>query len=349
MEVASTCATTTGLRVSRSCEARSTRARPAVADRSTGAVAAVLFLSTLPDYVDPEFWRSGLTGLIPDLDLRIYPEIGDPAAIELAIVDHPPPGVLAGFPKLRCVAYLGFGAGDLLADPQFPRHLPLVRLTDPSLIRQMTEYCLLMVLRQHRLLDDYERQQRERRWQPIRPPETPSTMVAIMGLGRIGRHAAEAFRTLGFRVAGWSRTAKQVPGVACFHGPGGLPSLLAEADYVICILPSTPATRHLVDARVLRLMKPGSVFINIGRGEIVRETDLIEALDAGRLKAAILDVAETEPLPEDSPLWTHPRVTITPHVANFYVDRALPEIAETCRRVLNGEPLEALVDPMLGY
>jgi glyoxylate/hydroxypyruvate reductase A len=171
-----------------------------------------------------------------------------------------------------------------------------------------------------------------------------------MGLGELGGDAARHLAILGFDTAGWSRSPRQVDGVTCFHGADGLAAFLARTEILICLLPLTDATRGIVNADLLAGLPEGATFINAGRGGHVVEADLLAALDSGQISEATLDVFQTEPLPEDSPLWAHPQVTVTPHIAAFSDPRALvDQVAENIRRDLAGEPLINTVDPERGY
>jgi glyoxylate/hydroxypyruvate reductase A len=173
--------------------------------------------------------------------------------------------------------------------------------------------------------------------------------VGILGLGQIGSHTARAFAALGFQVLGWSRSPKFVEGVDCRHGPDALAPLLGVCDYAISMLPSTPATRDLFDAGMLAALKPGAWLINVGRGDLIVEADLLAALDGGRLAGAVLDVFREEPLPPDHPFWRHPRITITPHVSGWRLTGGLEQVAENYRRLQAGDPILHEVDRDAGY
>jgi glyoxylate/hydroxypyruvate reductase A len=300
-------------------------------------------------YYDPEVWRRELARLVPGLTLRIWPDVGDPAAIEMAIADSAPPGLFAALPNLRCVLYPGYGPNELVFGGGIPDHVTIARLNDPAIARQMTEYVVLYVLHHHRAVRDYEANQRAARWALVETRATSATTVGLMGLGRLGSAFAEGLRPFGFRLAAWTREAREAGGIATFHGREGLAPFLAEADYVVSALPSTPATRDLIDARTLALFKPGAVFMNLGRGDLVVNVDLIAALDDDRLAGAVLDVHRPSPLPADSPLWRHPKVIVTPHASGAEMGDMLPEVAEICRLVAEDKPPPRVVDRTRGY
>ncbi len=165
----------------------------------------------------------------------------------------------------------------------------------------------------------------------------------------VGATVAATFAGLGFRVLGWSRSAKDLPGVECHHGEDSLDGVLGEADFVASVLPSTPLTAGLFDGDRIGRIKGGGVLLNAGRGDLIVIRDLIDALDAGHLAGAVLDVFPTEPLPMDDPLWTHPGVTVTPHVSGWHLDEGLDDVAENYRRLAAGEDLLHAVDRGAGY
>ena len=309
-------------------------------------MAALLFYS--PDK-DPVAWRRALLRLQPDLDFRAWPQVGDPAEIEAALVWRAPPGLLRALPNLRLILALGAGVDDLLADATLPE-LPLCRLVDPSLAGNMAEFVLTLVLKYHRRLDVFAREQRRARWSFSLGPPPSATAVGIMGLGELGRAAAGVLAAHGFAVRGWSRTRKDVAGVRCFAGPGELGEFLGGTDILVCLLPLTADTEGILDAANLAGLPEGARLINLARGRHLVEQDLIDALDRGRLAHASLDVFAAEPLPPDHPFWRHPLIDVTPHVASF----ALPESAaagvlDNLHRLRAGLPLRNLVDRARGY
>ena len=243
------------------------------------------------------------------------------------------------------IRYLLFDVDDTL----YPRSSPIWPLLLSRIIGYMVEYVLLHILSRRRSHFAYRQQQADRRWQPRIPPFAHEVRIGIMGLGSIGVRTAEVLAGLGFQVSGWSRTPHEIPGVVCRHGPDGLAGFLAPCDYVVCILPETSETRNLIDTRCFAMMKRGAYFINVGRGPLVVEADLIAALDSGRLGGAVLDVFQTEPLPAGSPLWSHPKILVTPHEAGGTPEGSLAHIIENYRRLLKGQPLINVADPARGY
>ena len=308
---------------------------------------AVLFLARIDD---PAVWVEGFRAALPGEDIRAFPEIGDPAAIDCALVGNPPPGELAKLPGLRLICSLWAGVDGLLADPTFPRHVPLARLVDPFMTQAMTESALAHVLGAHRQLDTYRRQQAEGVWRTHPQPRAQDRTVGVLGIGALGGDAARQLKALGFDVAGWSRRPRDLPGIASFAGAAQLPAFLARSEILLCLLPLTADTRGILDARAFAALPAGARLINLARGGLMVERDLLAALDRGHLAGAVLDAFEVEPLPPEHPYWRHPKVQITPHIAAISDPRSVVSvIAANIRRFRAGQPVENLVDLAAGY
>ncbi len=307
---------------------------------------AILFIS---DIDDPRAWERELSRRLGPIDFRVWPELGDPAEIEVALVWRPPPGLLARLPRLRLIQALSAGVDALLADPTLP-DVPLCRMVDASLTTTMVEFVTTVVLFFHRDLDHYARQQRAAIWRQRAPQPAAATRVGLMGLGVLGRAVAERLTGLGFTVRGWSRTRHALEGVTTFAGADGLAPFLGGCDILICLLPLTPATEGILDARLFAALPPGAVVVNVGRGRHLVAQDLLDALDCGRLRAAWLDVFADEPLPPDHPFWRHPRIHLTPHVAAWtHPESAADVVVDNLRRLEAGAPLRHRVDRTRGY
>jgi glyoxylate/hydroxypyruvate reductase len=308
---------------------------------------ALLFRSTVDSAAR---WRAQLTRLTEELDIRVWPHIGDPAEIDYALVWRPEPGFLASLPNLKLILSLGAGVDHLLGDPQLPRHLPIVRLVDPHMTDAMSEYVILQVLRLHRHDLDYRTQQQERVWRELDQKNAVARRVGILGFGELGRDAAKKLRTLGFDVAAWSRGEKTVAGIESYAGAEGLRLLLARSEILVCLLPLTAETEGILNARNLALLPRGAALVNVSRGAHLVEDDLLAGLASGQISGAVLDVFHDEPLPVDHPFWHHPRVVVTPHVAAFTNPAtAAPIILDNIRRFEEGRPLLNRVDPARGY
>ena len=296
------------------------------------------------------WWRAEFAKTLPDLEFRIYPATGKIEEIEYALVWKPPHGLLKSLPSLRAIFSLGAGVDHVFADPQLPEGVPIVRLVDPQLTRQMTEYAVLHTLRFHRQAPGYEAQQRERVWRELPQKQTAERRIGVMGLGEIGGAVARALVGFGFEVAGWTRSPKAIDGVENYAGRTRLAAFLARSDILICVLPLTSDTTDILDARAFAAMPRGAFVINIGRGRQLVETDLLAAFMSGQIAGAALDVFRTEPLPADSPLWSHPAVTVTPHVAAMTDPRsAVQQVADNIRRIRAGQKPINIVDPRAGY
>ncbi|HEX4302645.1 MAG TPA: glyoxylate/hydroxypyruvate reductase A [Rhizomicrobium sp.] len=275
----------------------------------------------------------------------------DPNEIDYAVSFRPPPGLLRTLPKLKAVFSLGAGVDGFLLDPDFPKDKPLIRFVDETLSREMAQFAVLHVLTQHRTVDFFGAAQAASKWrQRMLPRRTEDARVGILGLGEIGTVCAERLRDLGFPVSGWSRSRKEVAGVTSFAGADTLEAFLAGCDFLVCVLPLTADTRHILNAKTFAMLPKGAYVINIARGGHVNEADLIAALDSEHLSGATLDVFETEPLPETSPIWKHPRIIATPHVAAITSPAAATNsILSGIAAIERGETPKNVVDMGRGY
>ena len=303
----------------------------------------------------PEPWAEAVAAAEPDRPVAIWPEVPDPARIRYAMAWRPPEGALMNLPALEVIFSLGAGVDHLMFQEALP-DVPIVRIVNAALTQRMTEWVVLQVLAHHRRQRFYDRFQRERRWRELPQPAAAEVRVGIMGLGVLGRDAAEVLVRLGFQVAGWSRRPAKLDGVGTFHGSDGLDAFLARTDILVCLLPLTLATRGILALPLFeKLARDGArggrpVLINAGRGGLQVEADIIAALEKGVLGGASLDVFEEEPLARDSPLWGFENVAITPHCA------AWSEPNETTALVMRqiaayeaGRPLQHLVDRTAMY
>ena len=282
--------------------------------------------------------------------MRIWPEVGEPADIDYALVWHPEPGLLASLPNLKLILSLGAGVDHILCDPQLPPGIPIVRLVDPYMTDAMSEYVLLQVLRLHRQDFDYRAQQEAQIWRELDQKNASERRVGILGSGALGQDAARKLKGLGFDVAVWGRSKKHLDGLAGYAGEVALPALLGRSEIVVCLLPLTPETQGILSARSFALMPKGAALVNAARGGHLVEADLLAALTGGQLSGAVLDVFSDEPLPAGHPFWRHPRVVVTPHVAAAtHPPTAAPIILDNIRRFEAGRPLLNRVDPSRGY
>jgi len=296
------------------------------------------------------FWLDAFRRQAPELEVRLYPDLGDPAAIDYALLWQPPPGLVARLPNLKVIFSVGAGIDHLAGDPELPRHLPLVRMVEPGLAAGMSEFVVMSVLMHHRFFLDYLAQQREARWEEIQQVLSADRRVAFLGLGVLAQDAIAKLRPFGFPLLGWSRSAREIPGVTCFHGTAGLAAMLPQADILVCLLPLTDDTRGLLDAELFRQLPRGAAVVNAARGGHLVQADLLAALESGHVGGATLDVTDPEPLPAGSPLWRHPRVIVTPHVAAMTIaETAVAQVLANIRRLEAGQPLQNVVDFRRGY
>lgn len=303
---------------------------------------------------DTGVWEQRMRRVAPEREIRVYPRDRNTAGVKYALCWNPPRGLLGSMPDIELILSLGAGVDHLLSDPDLP-DVPILRVVDPSLTTLMTEWVVLQVLYHHRQVRDYDAQKAQKVWNILRQPAGSRVGVGLMGLGVLGRDAADKLAHLGFDVAGWSRTPRDIPGIACFHGQEGLDQFLARTDILVSLLPLTPETNGLIDYSLLAKLKRdnhmgGAVLINAGRGKQQVEADILRALADQTLSGASLDVFETEPLPPSSPLWNHPRVTITPHAAaesdpDYLCGYALEQI----ERHERGEAPQNVIDQRRGY
>ncbi|MBV9913776.1 MAG: glyoxylate/hydroxypyruvate reductase A [Sinobacteraceae bacterium] len=299
-----------------------------------------------------DLWTAPLAEIAPNLRVLVHErDAYAPADIDYVLTFRPPHALLKSLPNLKLVISLGAGVDGILADPEYPKQVPLVRFVDHTLSREMAQYCVLHVLMHYRMQRVFDRAQAERKWrQTLLPKRAEDTRVGVLGMGEIGTLTAERLRDLCFDVAGWSRTRKEVPGVQSFAGESKLPAFLNRTDILICLLPLTPGTRGILNAKLFGQLPKDAFVINVARGGHLVDDDLIAALDSGHLSGATLDVFHTEPLPETHPFWTHPKITVTPHIAAISEPRVAAEyVAERIGRFERGEPLDNLVDPEKGY
>jgi len=299
-----------------------------------------------------QIWKAPLAGIAPDLRVVVHGQDEYRASdVDYALSFRPQPGLLKTLPNLKFVFSVGAGVDGFFADPEYPRHVSLIRFVDHTLSREMAQYVVMHTLIHHRQQRMFDTWQTEKKWRQAVPPRrTEDTRVGILGLGEIGTMAAERLRDLDFAMAGWSRTRKDVRGVKSFVGDVQLNAFLGQSDILICLLPLTPQTRGILNAKTFAALPHGAFVMNVARGGHLVEADLIAAIDSGHLSGATLDVFETEPLPETSPLWLHPKVTVTPHVAAISDPRiAAQQVVDAIARDRAGMPLENLVDLERGY
>ena len=303
-----------------------------------------------PDLEHTRSWNDVFSEAMPEMPVRDWADPGDMADIEYAFVWAPEPGALRKFPNLKCIFSIGAGVDHLLKDPDLPDGVPIVRMVEPELTQGMSEYVTMHVLRYHREVPALEQQQRDKVWHELIAPTAPNRKVGLLGLGVLGQDAARVLRALKFDLASWSRTPKRVAGVQSFCGADGLGPFLARTEILVCLLPLTAKTQGILNRDLLAKLPRGACLINAGRGGHQVEEDILAALDNGQLAGATLDVFLPEPLPTGSPFWTHPKVTLTPHIASVTQQvSAIEQVVANIRRIQAGKTPLNTVDRELGY
>ena len=294
-------------------------------------------------------WARAFAARAPELPFRIWPDIGDPDEVRYLAVWKPPDDIAATFRNLELLFSVGAGV-DQFDLTQLPPHIPLVRMIDPGIRASMIEYATMAVLALHRDLVHFIAQQREQAWREIQVVSASSRRVGVMGLGLLGQAMLERLKAFGFPLAGWNRSPRSIADVTCYAGESTLPEFLAQTDILVCLLPLTDETRGILNRDLFARLPRGAKLINVGRGGHLVADDLIDALDRGVLSAAVLDVAEPEPLPAGHPFWGHPRILLTPHNASMTIpESAVDYVLETIARHRRGETLPGLVDRERGY
>ncbi|MDR6385973.1 2-hydroxyacid dehydrogenase [Paraburkholderia caribensis] len=307
---------------------------------------------TLLYKADPErgkLWAQHFAQKAPEIPFRLWPDVGDPAAVRYLAAWQPPDDPVRTLPNLEVIFSVGAGI-DQFDLSRVPPHIAVVRMIEPGIVEGMVEYVTQAVLTIHRDLFDYALQQRQRVWREMPVRAASTRRVGVLGLGMLGTAVLERLRLYGFPCAGWSRSEHRIEGVECFAGVQALDAFLARCDVLVCLLPLTDATRGLLDKRLFGRLPKGASFINVGRGAQVNQQDLLEALDSGQLQNAILDVTDPEPLPDSHPFWTHPRVRVTPHIASATrPEGAVDVVLENIRRRSGGLAMVGEVDRGRGY
>jgi len=297
----------------------------------------------------PQVWKEALAKVLPKEEVRFWPDAGNPADIDVLIVGIPKLKELPKLPNLKLTISLLAGVDGMINDPDLP-DVPLVKVEPPVGDRMMTEYALSLVLYHHRNIPLYRISQTKHKWEALPPKRAEDRTVGLLGYGTLSKPMADTIKANGFNVAAWARTPKPDADIEVFAGSEGFAPFLARTEIAICMLPLTPETKGILNAKAFSHMPQGASIINLGRGPHVVNADLIAALDSGQLSSATLDVTDPEPLPAGDPLWDHPAVTIMPHVARRpSLGETLPQVVENMRRLRANEPLILLVNRNAGY
>jgi len=294
-------------------------------------------------------WRENLAEQLPGMDVRIWPDVGDAADIEYLAFMAPDFDAIPALPNLKAMFSRSAGVESFIDHPKLPQ-VPLGKMEPPGGDPMMTEYVVMHVLRFHREMPKYQEAQRNREWLRTRIVRPEERRIGFLGYGMMAKAPALVLQSLGFPVSAWVRSPRENAEVPIFHGAGQLEPFLNQTDIAVCLLPLTRETEGIFCARNFAMMPKGSMVINIGRGKHVVEADLIRALDSGQLSYAALDALWPEPLPPDSPLWLHPKVTVMPHVARRpTVAQLVTEMVKNIRSVEAGGRLLQEIDKSTGY
>lgn len=301
------------------------------------------------DAVRGERWKALFAEHAPDIEFRIWPDIGNPEDIEYLAAWLAPDNLEQTLPNLKVLFALSAGV-DQLDLGRIPPALPLVRLLDPGISQGMGEYACFAVLGLHRDMLRYRQQQLLGQWQAHRQVPAAKRRIGVMGLGLQAQHILSSLKPFGFALSGWARSQHHIEGVNCHAGVEQLPAFLAQCDILLCALPLTGQTQGILNRELFEQLPPGAALINMGRGGHLVEQDLLDALDSGQLSAAVLDVLQQEPADPQHPFWKHPNILLTPHIAAMtQPESAFPNLLENIRRFERDEPMQGLVDRRQGY
>ncbi|WJG11016.1 glyoxylate/hydroxypyruvate reductase A [Aliiglaciecola sp. LCG003] len=294
-------------------------------------------------------WQALFASTLPEANWENWPEVIDPLKVDVLIAWKLPRNYQTDYPNLQVIYSVGAGV-DQFDLANIPEYVQVVRMLDPTITQMMTEYILMAALTIHRDTIAYRNLQNKAQWLALPACTTAQRTVGIMGMGNLGQAAAQCLKSNGFNLLGWSRTAKAIEAMDCFHGREQLEPFLSQTDILICLLPLTELTKGLLNRDILSLLPPNASVINVGRGEQLVVDDLLALLDNGHLNYAVLDVFEQEPLEEQHPLWRHPKVLITPHIAAVTQTQSAGEtLLANMKQYANQQPMTGVVDRQRGY
>lgn len=296
-------------------------------------------------------WRDNLLAFNPDLDIRLWPDIGNPAEIDFVMAWKPPLGTLNLFTHAKAIQSLAAGVDHILVDSAIPTDIPVLRITDPYMANDIVQYVCAYVLQHVKMVEHWADKQKQKKWGNDGPPFNLSyKTIGIMGMGYLGKKAAHVLHALGLNVSGWSQSHKNFSGITHFTGDSEMKDFLSQTDILICMLPLTENTKNILNHKTFSQLRQGAYLINLGRGAHLVEEDLVAALDTGQLSGACLDVFRQEPLPVDHPFWVHTKINVTPHIASVTnANTAAPQVYENYLRAMSNRELLNVVDLKKGY
>lgn len=295
-------------------------------------------------------WVADFAELLPQAEVVVWRE-GVPAApCDYAVLWSPPLALLPELQHVKAIFLTGAGVDGILRYSEALPPVPVIRLADAGMGIQMAEYVTHAVLRYFRRMEEYEQHAKRGVWQQLPQHRKADFSVGVMGMGVLARPVLDALAGFGFPLRGWSRSPKQVAGVECFHGADQLDAFLAGTRVLVCMLPLTPETTNLLDRARLSQLPEGAYLVNVARGALIAEPDLLTLIRSGRIAGATLDVFRNEPLPAPHPFWDEDRITITPHISALTLRReSIEQIAAKMTAFARGEPVADVVDRTRGY
>lgn len=299
---------------------------------------------------ETDTWVQALQEEDSGIPIFVYPENIDNESVEFVLAWNHPYGSLKNYPNLKCISSMGAGVDYLLKDPEIPEKVLLTRIVDPELSKTMFEFILAIVMNHLRGLTHFKQSQAYQKWKPAAYRRIEDVRIGIMGLGVIGSYVAKRLVDIGFRVNGWAQSSKPSCKAPVYIGNNELETFLNSTDILICLLPSTPSTHGLLNKDTLEMLPKGASLINVARGDILVDSDLIDLLDNEHLSLASLDVFQKEPLPNVHSFWMHPKIDVTPHVASLTNPKTVaPQIVENYWRMKKGQDLLHAVSKTKGY
>jgi len=296
-------------------------------------------------------WIKDFADFLPEAEVVVWREGADLPACDYAVLWTPPQAMLADLARVKAIFLTGAGADAIMKySHAIPPHIPIVRLNDAGMGIQMAEYVTHAVLRYFRRLDEYEAQARSGAWLQLEARDKADFSVGVMGVGALGSHVIEALKPFGFPLRAWSRSPKSLAGVEAFHGDAGLDGFLGSSRVVVCMLPLTEETTHILSRANMMKMPQGAYIINVGRGAHISEPDLLSLIKSGQIAGATLDVFRNEPLPAQHPFWQEPRITITPHISALTLRReSVEQMVGKMRQHARGEEVADVINRTKGY
>jgi glyoxylate/hydroxypyruvate reductase A len=295
-------------------------------------------------------WARDFAQALPQAETVVWQEGQLLPPCDYAVLWAPTPALLDQLSRVKAIFLMGAGVDAILKFGDALPDVPVIRLGDAGMGEQMAEYVAYAVLRYFRRFDEYELQARQGGWNPLAARKKETFTVGVLGLGKLGMPVVQALRQLGFPVRGWSRTPRDIPGVDCYAGLASLDDFLSGTRVLVCMLPLTPETNNLLDRARLSKLPEGAYLVNVARGGLVAEPDLLALIRSGHIAGAMLDVFRNEPLPAPHPFWSEPRIAITPHISALTVrEEAVRQIAHKIKLMEQGEHVADLVDRKRGY